>query len=80
MPSLIFKTDEQRQEHNERCRHAMRKTYDTCNGREKSSLKYYKRKYADDEEAMSILMNPDIDVCEKAKQMKIYNFNKKMGV
>jgi hypothetical protein len=72
--------EEKRQKHNELSRKIMKKNYDECNGKEKSILKYYKRKYKDDDSVMSIMNDKELDICEKVKQIKILNFNKKMGI
>jgi hypothetical protein len=71
---------EDKEKHNEQCRLLMKKNYDECNGKEKSILKYYKRKYKDDDSVMIIMNDKDLDICEKVKQIKILNFNKKMGI
>tara|TARA_Y100000780_G_C13578457_1_gene375755 strand:+ start:564 stop:797 length:234 start_codon:yes stop_codon:yes gene_type:complete len=64
--------------HNKRCRESMKKLYHEKNGKLKSSLKYYKRKYRDDETVHNILHNDEITDIERLKELKIYNLTKNL--
>jgi hypothetical protein len=78
MPTIIWNNEEERERHNERSRKAMAKYYHNKGGKIKTLLKYYKKKFIDDAEAMEIYNNPNLDLEEKLKQLKIYNVVKKM--
>lgn len=78
MPTNRYKNEEEHTKHKEQCRKLMKRNYYEQNGKAKSGIKYYKRKYADDEYALSIIANQDITIQEKLKQLKTYNFTKKM--
>lgn len=66
--------------HNVMCRKVMKRNYYENNGKEKSSLKYYKKKYKDDPDAASILQDINLDLLEKLKQIKAYHFNQKISL
>lgn len=51
---------------------------DINNSRITKSLNYYKKKFRDDKNANDILYNEKFTNCEKLKEIKIFNFNKKM--
>lgn len=73
-----FKTEEQRLEHNKKCAEYAKKSYHTADGKAKSLIKYYKKKYADDEYIMSLVKDTDMTPVEKVKKMKMYNYQKRM--
>jgi len=60
-------------------RKRMKRNYYENGGRVKSLLKYYGRKFKDDEHAQSILKNPDLALDETLKEIKLYNISKKMN-
>ena len=60
-------------------RKLMKEQYDTSNGREKSILKYYKRKFKDDDYALRIIMNKSTPVKERLITIKRYNLEKKLS-
>jgi hypothetical protein len=75
---MIF-TEETRKIHNEKQR---LKAYDRYHENHEvmraiSSLKYYRRKYKDDENVLQILNEKDMSAIEKLKNIKKYNFNKR---
>lgn len=63
--------------HNQKCRELMKKNYYEKNGKLKSSLKFYKRKYANDDKAISILTNTVMNDFDKLKELRMYNITKK---
>lgn len=56
----------------------VKKHYYNSGGRYKSLIKYYKRKFKDDEDAMDILNDEDLSLEEKYKEIKYYNMEKTM--
>lgn len=56
----------------------VKKHYYNSGGRYKSLIKYYKRKFKDDEDAMDILNDEDLTLEEKYKEIKYYNMEKTM--
>lgn len=65
--------------HREKCRILMRKNYNEHNGKERGLLKYYKKLYKDNDEAMSILTNKNTTIPEKLKEIKIFHFYRKIS-
>jgi len=55
----------------------MKRNYYENEGRVKSCIKYYKRKYPEDEEVKSILQDETLSVQDKQLQLKIFNIKKK---
>ena len=65
--------------HNLKCRELMKRNYYEDHGREKSCLKYYKKKYIDNDTVMSIINNKELDLIEKLKQVKLFHLNQKIS-
>ncbi len=64
--------------HHKLTRQIMKRNYYENGGRVKSLLKYYTRKFKEDEEAQSILNNTRLTFDERLKEIKLYNFTKNM--
>lgn len=65
-------------EFNQRMRAIMKEDYYKNQGKEKSLLKYYKKKYSDDAVAMEIIMDKSVPLTDRLIDMKKYNLEKKI--
>jgi len=64
--------------HHKKCRELMKKNYYEKDGKTKSALKYYKRKFRGIGEPMKIIENENLDDAEKLNQLKLYNLKQKI--
>lgn len=55
-----------------------RNHYINSKGKEKSLLKYYKRLYKENNDAMTIIKDTNLNTDEKLKRIKIFHYTKKI--
>jgi len=67
MPELIDT------KHNEKSRRLMKVNYYQKNGKVKSSLKYYKRKFFNNQDAMKILNDETLTADDMLYKIKVFN-------
>lgn len=78
MVSIVFNSPEERKAHNERTRIAMYEHYHKNGGKYKSLIRYYKKKFGDDDDDVkAILENLDFSDEQKLNELKRLNFNRK---
>ena len=65
--------------HHKKCRELMKKNYYEKDGKTKSALKYYMRKFRNIEEPMKIIENEKLGDAEKLNQLKLYNLKQKIS-
>lgn len=65
-------------EYNNKMREIMKKDYYENKGREKSLLKYYKKKYAGDPVALGIATDKTMPVEDRLDEMKKYHLEKQL--
>jgi len=65
-------------EFNQRMRAIMKEDYYKNQGKEKSLLKYYKKKYREDAVAMEIIMAKSVPLQDRLIEMQKYNLERKI--
>lgn len=73
MVTLVFKTDADRRKHNEKCKLYMREYYKKNDGKTKSGIGYYLRKYKKNDDIMKIYNDKSLTKVEKLTAMRKYN-------